>query len=125
MKLRVTIENRVYEVDVEVLDAEQSASHPQPSQQPTQSQQPTPKAPSPPPPSDGGKSTDVNSPVAGTIVGVKVKVGDSVDAGATLMVLEAMKMESNICAPSAGTVRELLVVQGDLVKSGQTLARLG
>ncbi|TVQ74881.1 MAG: biotin/lipoyl-binding protein [Phycisphaeraceae bacterium] len=119
MKLRVTIENRVYEVDVEVLDAEQSASHPQPSQQSTQ------KAPSPPPPSGGGKSTDVNSPVAGTIVGVKVKVGDSVDAGATLMVLEAMKMESNISAPAAGTVRELLVAQGDLVKSGQTLARLG
>lgn len=123
MKLRVTIENRVYEVDVEVLDAERSAS-------PSQQSQPAQKA-SPPPVSSGGggggggKTTDVNSPVAGTIVGVKVKVGDSVAAGATLMVLEAMKMESNISAPAAGTVRELFVAQGDLVKSGQTLARLG
>jgi biotin carboxyl carrier protein len=50
-----------------------------------------------------------------------VKEGDSVDMGATLLVLEAMKMESEITAPKAGTVTKILVEKGTIVESGQDL----
>ena len=60
----------------------------------------------------------------GTVVAVPVAVGDSVVAGATLMVLEAMKMEHAIQAPRAGTVTRLFFARGDRVTEGATLVEL-
>ena len=54
----------------------------------------------------------------GTIVKVLVAVGDNVDAGDTVCVLEAMKMENNVAADRAGTVSEVLVEPGDSVGAG-------
>ena len=54
----------------------------------------------------------------GTIVKVLVAVGDAVDAGDTVCVLEAMKMENNVAADRAGTVSEVLVEPGDSVGAG-------
>ena len=60
----------------------------------------------------------------GTVVAVPVAVGDAVAVGATLMVLEAMKMEHAILAPRAGTVTKLHFARGDRVPEGATLVEL-
>jgi acetyl-CoA/propionyl-CoA carboxylase biotin carboxyl carrier protein len=63
----------------------------------------------------------VTVPMQGTIVRVNVSVGDPVEVGQTLCVLEAMKMENNIAADVAGTVREVKVGPGDSVGAGDVL----
>ena len=60
-------------------------------------------------------------PMQGTIVKVLVEVGQEVEAGATVCVLEAMKMENNIAADKAGTVKEIKVAPGDSVGSGDVV----
>ena len=57
----------------------------------------------------------------GTIVKVLVAVGDAVEAGQSVCVLEAMKMENNIAAQTAGTVTEVKVAPGDSVGSGDVV----
>ena len=58
----------------------------------------------------------------GTIVKVLVEVGQAVEVGQTICVLEAMKMENNIAADLAGTVAEVKVAPGDSVGSGDVVA---
>ncbi|MEG1560383.1 MAG: biotin/lipoyl-containing protein [Clostridia bacterium] len=72
----------------------------------------------------GGKC-DVEAPMPGTILDVKVKPGDSVKAGDTLFILEAMKMENEILAPENGTVLAVNTVRGASVNSGDLLCVLG
>jgi biotin carboxyl carrier protein len=57
----------------------------------------------------------------GTIVKILVAVGDEVEAGQALLVLEAMKMENHINAELGGTVREIRVAAGDTVGTGDVL----
>ncbi len=71
-------------------------------------------------PTPGG----LNAPMPGVILDVRVATGQRVDAGETLVVMEAMKMEHVISAPSAGTVREILVTKGQQVDSGTELLSL-
>ena len=68
-----------------------------------------------------GGSGAVSVPMQGTIVKVLVEVGQEVEAGATVCVLEAMKMENNITADKAGTVKEIKVAPGDSVGSGDVV----
>jgi acetyl-CoA/propionyl-CoA carboxylase, biotin carboxylase, biotin carboxyl carrier protein len=63
----------------------------------------------------------VTVPMQGTIVKLLVEVGQEVEAGATVCVLEAMKMENNIMAEKAGTVTEVKVAAGDSVGSGDVV----
>lgn len=67
----------------------------------------------------------VKCPLPGTVLGVKVAVGDTVTAGQTLLVLEAMKMENNIDAVSGGVVKEILIQQGATVMEGDSLIVIG
>ena len=60
-------------------------------------------------------------PLPGTVLSVKVAVGDTVSRGQTLVVLEAMKMENNIDADRAGVVKQVLVQQGATVMEGDNL----
>ena len=60
----------------------------------------------------------------GTILDVKVSVGDSVSSGSVLCILEAMKMQSNYKVNSDCVVREILVAEGDSVSSNQILMTL-
>jgi len=69
----------------------------------------------------GGGSGAVAVPMQGTIVKILVEVGQEVEAGATVCVLEAMKMENNISADKAGTVKEIKVAVGDSVGSGDVV----
>jgi acetyl-CoA/propionyl-CoA carboxylase biotin carboxyl carrier protein len=68
---------------------------------------------------------NITVPMQGTIVKVLVKVGDQVEAGQAVTVLEAMKMENNITAESAGTVKEIKVGPGDAVGAGDVVVVIG
>ncbi len=59
------------------------------------------------------------------MLAIKVAVGDTVAAGQTLVVLEAMKMENNIDAVSGGVVKEILIQQGATVMEGDSLIVIG
>ncbi len=67
-------------------------------------------------------SGSVEAPMQGTIVKVLVEVGQAVEVGAGIVVLEAMKMENQINAEKAGTVKEIKVAAGDTVGGGDILA---
>jgi acetyl-CoA/propionyl-CoA carboxylase biotin carboxyl carrier protein len=69
----------------------------------------------------GGASGQVAVPMQGTIVKVLVAVGDEVEAGQAVTVLEAMKMENNITAEASGTVAEVRVKPGDAVGAGDVV----
>jgi acetyl-CoA/propionyl-CoA carboxylase biotin carboxyl carrier protein len=66
-------------------------------------------------------SGTIAAPMQGTIVKVMVAVGDAVEAGQGILVLEAMKMENHINAEAAGTVKEIRVGAGDTVGTGDVL----
>ncbi|GMU54094.1 MAG: hypothetical protein AMXMBFR33_32400 [Candidatus Xenobia bacterium] len=118
MKLRITIENRVYEVEVE-------ASEPEPTPPPGFFGLPaTPAAPPPPSAPSGSSEKVARSPVAGVVVKVLVEVGQKVESGQPVLVLEAMKMETNVAAAAAGVLKAVLVKPGEAVQGGQALFEL-
>ena len=108
--LKVTVDGQAYEVTVEPLDAAAEAPA-------------APAAPTPQPPSSGG--SDIPSPLAGKVVEVRVSAGQQVAQGDTVMVLEAMKMNTLVTAPEAGTIAAINVAAGDMVEEGQTLLAIG
>ncbi len=69
-----------------------------------------------------GEGEKVEAPMPGLILRLEKSVGDSVDEGELIMVMEAMKMETEIHAPKAGTITDIPVKQGDQMKAGETLA---
>lgn len=73
----------------------------------------------------GGGASKITAPLPGNIFKVLVKVGDEVNAGDTVMVMEAMKMENNIQAETAGTVKAIKVNVGDAVMQDDVLIELG
>lgn len=72
-----------------------------------------------------GSGTPIKSPLPGTITSVSVKVGDKVNEGDTVVVLEAMKMQNNIESEFTGTVTSIVVNQGDSVMEGAVLLTIG
>lgn len=84
---------------------------------------PTPKAA--PAPAASGAGTKVTTPLPGTILDVFVNVGDKVNAGQRVVLLEAMKMENNIECDVAGTVTEVKCRKGDSVLEGDVLVVIG
>ena len=71
--------------------------------------------------SGGPGNGKVAVPMQGTVVKIEVEVGQAVEAGDTLLVLEAMKMENNIAADIAGTITEVSVAVGDTVGGGDVV----
>lgn len=71
--------------------------------------------------SSAAQSGSITAPMQGTIMSVSVAIGDAIEKGATLCVLEAMKMENQIKATTDGVVKDILVSQGDLVGAGDAL----
>ncbi len=67
----------------------------------------------------------VKSPLPGTIMSFKVKEGDTVNAGDTVCVLEAMKMENDVKTSQGGTVQKILVNVGDAVLEGNDIMIIG
>ena len=70
-------------------------------------------------------SVVINAPLPGVVLDIKVKAGDVVKKGQTVIVLEAMKMENNIAAPSDGTISKVSVEKGASVLEGTELIVIG
>ena len=77
------------------------------------------------PAAPAGAGTPVKAPLPGTINAINVKVGDKVNVGDVVVVLEAMKMQNNIEAENAGTVTAILVNPGDSVMEGAVMLTIG
>ncbi len=67
----------------------------------------------------------VKAPMPGLVVNIPVAVGDTVERGQTVVVLEAMKMENDLSAPRNGVVKEIKVTAGQAVNQGQSLVIVG
>lgn len=70
------------------------------------------------------EKTEISAPMPGNILKVLVKVGEKVNSGDTLMILEALKMENEILAPSNGEVSSINVKEGQAVDTGELLVVL-
>ena len=81
-------------------------------------------APGPTPAAASGGGSPIPAPLAGNIVEVNVSPGDPVQAGDVIVILEAMKMETEVRAPRAGSVVSVSVKQGDSVAVGDALLML-
>ena len=127
-KFNISVNGTSYEVEVEEVGGVASAPVSRPAQAAAPApkaaaQAPAPKAAPAAPVAAGGEV--VASPMPGTILDIKVNVGDSVASGAVLLILEAMKMENEIMAPVAGTVKSISVTKGASVNSGDVLVVIG
>ena len=134
MKYKVTLNNRIYEVEVEagkaMLLSEYEAvapAAPAPvAAAPAAAPVAAPAAAAPAAaPVVVGAGEQVCAPMPGTIVRVNVSQGQAVKAGDVLCVLEAMKMENDITAPKAGTVTQVVAAKGSSVSSGDVLIVIG
>ncbi len=96
-----------------------------PKAAPAPSAKSEPVAEAAPTASNDAGSIKIQAPLPGTINEVKVSVGDHVNAGDTVVVLEAMKMQNNIEADKEGTVKQIKVAKGDNVMEGDVLVTLG
>ena len=76
-------------------------------------------------PTLASSKSGLKSPLPGVILEIKVKEGDTVKRGQTLIVLEAMKMENNIDADRNGVIKQILVQQGATVLEGDNLIIIG
>lgn len=81
-------------------------------------------APTTKPAAAAASGKPVVAPLPGTINEIKVKVSDKVNAGDTVVVLEAMKMQNNIDAETSGTIASINVNKGDAVMEGDTLVTI-
>ena len=76
-------------------------------------------------PASSGEGKEVKAALPGNVLRVEVSVGDEVAEGDVLLVVEAMKMETEVKSPYSGKVVSVEVAQGDTVKNGQVLVVIG
>ena len=135
MKYKVTLNNRVYEVEVEQGEAmlvdeydlkAPAAAAPAAAAPAVVAAAPAPVVAAPAPaaaPAAGlAAGTAVKSPMPGNILKINVAQGQKVNEGDVLMILEAMKMENEIVATCSGTVAQIVVTKGSVVETGAPLA---
>lgn len=120
----VTVNGKAY--DVEIVGQQVKKATPAPAPKPAAAPAPaTPKAATPAPkpaaPAAAGEGTPFKAPLPGTIVDIKVAVGQQVAVGDVVLILEAMKMENEITAEKAGTITSIAVNKGDTVMEGTTM----
>jgi methylmalonyl-CoA carboxyltransferase 1.3S subunit len=129
LKLNIAIDGKTYEVDVEVPEQEMAPrayrSYLSPTA-PTPTVVPSPAPAVAPPKPNGGEAVAdeakvCRSPIAGVVIRVNCQEGQKLQPNDILMVLEAMKMETNVTAPIAGKVKSINVEPGDPVQGGQVV----
>lgn len=129
-KFNITVNGKSYEVDVEEVGGIEMPSRPAPRAAAPRAAAapvaaaPAAKAAAPAAAVPAGAST-ITSPMPGTILDIKVAVGDSVESGQVLLILEAMKMENEIMAPQAGKIVSISASKGASVGAGDVLIAIG
>jgi len=137
----VFVDDEYFEIGVEPRDGAPVISYAQPAAAPAAAPAAQPAAAAPaspaaakaeakpaaaaPAPAAAVEGTPLTAPMPGMIVSYKVGVGDAVNEGETVVILEAMKMENALPAPVSGTVKELKFGSGDTVAKGDVLAIIG
>lgn len=116
---RITVNGVAYDVAVEEMGEGAAASAQAPAAAPKKA---APKVA--PAAAAGAGAIKINSPMPGNILSVKASAGQAVKKGDVLMILEAMKMENEICAPQDGTIASVQVSAGDSVESGDVLVTM-
>lgn len=118
MKLKVTVNQTAYEVDVEVAEeAPQQLGAIVIGGKGGSAAAPAAGA-------TGASANAITAPLAGSVFKILCKEGDEVKAGQVVVILEAMKMETEITAPKDGTVAKILVDVSTPVQGGQALVEL-
>lgn len=112
----ITVNGNAYDVTVEENGAGSAPAASAPAAPKAAAPKPAPKA------AAGG--APINAPMRGTIVDVKVKVGDKVTNGTVVAVLEAMKMENDIVSDKDGVVASICVNKGEAVETGAPVVTL-
>ena len=97
---------------------------PKPVARPAAPVSPAPAA-APAAPAAAGTGSPIKAPLPGTVIELKVNVGDTVKQGDVVLVLEAMKMQNNIESEYNGTVTSITVKQGETVMEGAVLLTIG
>lgn len=125
-KYNISVNGKVYEVEVEevgVSGAVGNTTKPKIVAAPKMSEPAPAKKQVARPAAQG--SEIMQAPMPGTILDIKVNVGDTVKAGQVLLILEAMKMENEIVAPRDAEIVEININKGAIVSSGDALISLG
>ena len=135
-KFIINVNGKSYEVEVEEIGGVENSAptvqvaKPAPVAQPVPAPAPAPVAQpvvaptqvSAPAQSTGSAgSVRVNAPMPGNILDVKAKVGESIQKGQVVVILEAMKMENEIMAPQDGKITSINTSKGSIVNSGDLL----
>lgn len=115
----VRVDGQVYQVEVSENGELQSIAPSAGSAQPSATPVSAPSAPAP------VASQTLNAPLSGNIFKVNVQPGAHVGEGDVVIIMEAMKMETEVRIPFAGTVASVMVKEGDSVQSGQALLSVG
>lgn len=127
MKYVVKLNQRVYEVEIERADAaafQTMTEAKSPVLMPATAPATAVSTASEPAAVSGETNIQVECPMPGKVLSISVSVGQRVNAGECLMIVEAMKMENEIVAPQSGTVKQILVSQGTTVDTGDILTVL-
>ena len=127
MKYKVTLNNRVYEVEVEqgqamLIDEYELSAPAAPAAPATPVAAAPAAAPAAAAPVSVAAGEPVKSPMPGNILRIEVSQGQHVNEGDVIMVLEAMKMENEIVATKSGTIAQIAVSKGAVVETGAVLA---
>ena len=120
----VTVNGTKYDVEIEggkATGTKKPAVAPAPAATGLSVTPKTPIASKPAAAAPAATGAKVTCPLPGTVIAINVKEGDTVAAGQTLLVLEAMKMENNIDAERGGVVKQVLVQSGATVMEGDVL----
>ena len=126
-KLKITLNGKSYEVDVEILKDDDAPSMPfMPVAPVAFAAAPTAPAPAATPkpaaaPAASSGDSTLTAPMNGVVIEIPVKVGDEVKAGQVVVILEAMKMKTNVASSRDGKIASVNISPNDSVETGQVM----